>query len=293
MGRHCLGTPFGIALPVMENIMPTLPEDEQVRGNAYLCQVGACVSCGSCCGLYNIRDLSRERLHAILADRTTAFAQVPRTIDAILAFEAGRMEQEGTDYPIENFHHCVFVGLIRDQGERVGCMLHPLAQGNGGVDRRGLSHYGGAACKHFFCPTYDELEPHRKRLVRTLLEDWYEYGLIIPEHRFLAALLDILEERTGRALDARSLEEPARKAVADLLRLRLDWPFRDPGAPGAWNFFSTRDTERPGLSDRTPRSDPRLLRILHELDTARDQEEQAARRLAELIDQATAAIGAK
>ena len=251
------------------------------------------MSCGSCCGLYNIRELSRERLHAILADRTAAFASVPRTIDTILAFETGRMEQEGTDYPIENFHHCVFVGLIRDHGERVGCMLHPLAHGNGGVDWRGLSHYGGAACKHFFCPTYDKLEADRKRLVRTLLGDWYEYGLIIPEHRFLTALLDILEERCGRALDARSLEQPARKAVADLLRLRLDWPFRDPEAPKAWNFFSTRETERPGLSERTALNDPRVLRILHELDTARDQEEPAAQNLAELIDQAVAVIGAK
>jgi len=273
--------------------MPILPEDEQVRGGAYLCQTGACVSCGSCCGLYNVKDLSRERLHAILADRTAAFESVPRTIDGVLDFEARRLEQEGTDYPIENFHHCVFVGLIRDHGERIGCMLHPLATGNNGVDWRGLSHYGGAACKHFFCPTYDELETRRKRLVRTLLTDWYEYGLIIPEHRFLAALLDILEERTGRELDAETLEAPGRKAVADLLRLKLDWPFRDPAAPMAWNFFSTRDTERPGFSGRIPLEDPRLLRTVHELGTAPGQEKKAAESLATFIEQAVTVIGPK
>lgn len=113
--------------------MPTLPEDKLVRGQVYLCQTGPCVSCGSCCGLYNMADLSREHLRAILAERTNTFAGVPRTIDDILAFEQERMRVEGADAPIADFHHCFFVGLIQDGGERVGCLLHPLASGNGGL----------------------------------------------------------------------------------------------------------------------------------------------------------------
>ena len=98
--------------------MPNLPEDEQVRGQVYLCQTGPCVSCGSCCGLYNMADLSRERLLAILAERTDSFGAVPRTIDGILAFEQERLQR--TDHPVADFHHCVFVGLIPGEEEQIG-----------------------------------------------------------------------------------------------------------------------------------------------------------------------------
>jgi len=247
--------------------MPTLPEDELVRGQVYLCQTGTCVSCGSCCGLYNIENLSQDRLLSILAERTGSFAGVPRTIDGILAFEQERMQREGTDAPIADFHHCVFVGLIRDEGERIGCLLHPLASGNGGIDWRGLSFYGGAACKHFFCPSYDELEARFKRIARAVLDDWYEYGLIIPEHRFLEAALGAVESRLGFPLDATTLAPKDKTALAELLRLKLRWPFRDNKSPLAWNFFSTRETTRPTLLEDNPDADPQIRQILHELDT--------------------------
>jgi len=268
--------------------MPILPEDEQVRGGVYLCQTGPCVSCGSCCGLYNVPGLSRQRLRAVLDDRTRAFAAVPRTIDAILAFERHRLEHEGTDYPTDDFHHCVFVGLIDDGGERVGCLLHPLALGNGGVDWRGLSFYGGAACKHFFCPTYDNLEPRWKRLVRALLEDWYEYGLVIPEHRFLAAVLEELEARLGFSLDVEELREDGKNAIRNILRLKLDWPWRAPHAPLAWNFFSTRSTERPPFAGET--GDTRLDAIMRELDTLPEHAAEACGTLGALFAQAEAAL---
>lgn len=270
--------------------MPTLPEDELVRGRVYLCQTGACVSCGSCCGLYNMADLSRERLRSVLAERTGLFAAVPRTIDAILAFEQERSEREGAP-PVADFHHCVFVGLIRDGGERVGCLLHPLASGNGGIDWRGLSFYGGAACKHFFCPSYDELDARFKRVARTVLEDWYEYGLIIPEHRFIKAALEAVESRTGLELDAATIGPDGKKALAELLRLRLHWPFRDGQAPLAWNFFSTRQTARPVLLGEI--GDPEIRRILHELDTLPEHAEAARARVRALLGHAAQALRPK
>jgi hypothetical protein len=273
--------------------MPILPEDEQVRGGVYLCQTGACVSCGSCCGLYNMQDLSRDRLHAILAERTGSFAGTPRTIDAILAFEQERLKAEGSDFPIPDFHHCVFVGLIQDGGERIGCLLHPLALGNGGVDWRGLSFYGGAACKLFFCPTYDELEPRYKRITREVLDDWYEYGLIIPEHRFLAALLGAVEDRLGSALDPERLSGTGRAALAELLRLRLSWPFRDRQAPLAWNFFSTKETHRPALLGPEQAHNPELRQLLHELDTLPEHAEAAQRLLRDLLGRAADAVARK
>lgn len=275
----------------MGAMMPILPEDEQVRGGVYLCQTGPCTSCGSCCGLYNVCGLSREGLRSVLIQRTEAFARVPRSIDAILAFEQERLDIEGRDHPIPDFHHCVFVGLIRDGGERVGCLLHPMADGNAGVDWRGLSFYGGAACKHFFCPTYDLLEARWKRLVRQVVDDWYAYGLIIPEHRLLAALLGAVETRLGRELAPDTLSPDGRTALEGLLRVKLDWPLRDADTPQAWNFFSTHRTERPGLDAVQP-ADP-LLQALHELDTRPEHATQALGRLEELLDRTVSALSRK
>lgn len=268
----------------MKNGARLLPEDEQVRGNAYLCQTGPCVSCGGCCGLYNISGLTREHLHALLAERTDAFAAVPRNIDAILAFETQRQQREGTNYPAADFHHCVFTGLIRDGGERVGCLLHPLALGNGGIDWRGLSYYGGAACKHFFCPTYDLLETRWKRLVREVLADWYEYGLIIPEHRFLEAAFGFLEARLGTELDAGMLDGTQQDAVRELLRLRLGWPYRGEDMPLGWNFFSTKDTGRPALPGLPEQTAPLLRTMLEELDTRPDHAAEALARIGEALE---------
>jgi hypothetical protein len=273
--------------------MPTLPEDEQVRGQVYLCQTGPCVSCGSFCGLYNIPDLSRERLRAILAERTNAFATVPRTIDGILAFEQQRIRKEGTDAPIAGFHHCVFVGLIQDEGERVGCLLHPLASGNRGIDWRGLSFYGGAACKHYFCPSYDRLAPRFKRIAREVLDDWYEYGLLIPEHRFLEAALGAVESRLDSPLDAEGLSLQQKTALAELLRLRLRWPLRDPARPLAWNLFSTRETDRPKPPQDTAPIDPLIRQMLHELDTLPEHLEAGEKLLIEALDRASTAWRAK
>jgi hypothetical protein len=273
--------------------MSNLPEDEQVRGRVYLCQTGACVSCGSCCGLYNMADLSRERLHAILSARTDSFATVPRNIDGILAFEKQRLRIEGDHAPTRDFHHCVFVGLIRDEGERVGCLLHPLALNNRGIDWRGLSFYGGAACKFFFCPSYDELDAGIKRLAREVLDDWYEYGLIIPEHRFLTAILDAVESRLGFLPDADDISEDGKKVLADLMRLKLNWPFRDETTPLAWNFFSTKNTSRPALLTDVGAHDPQLLGIMHELDTLPEHAARAEKSLREHLEKAVKALRPK
>lgn len=271
--------------------MPTLPEDDLVRGHVYLCQTGPCVSCGSCCGLYNMTELSREGLRAILVERTDSFAKVPRTIDGILAFEQERARTE--EAPIEDFHHCVFVGLIRDEGERIGCMLHPLASGNEGIDWRGLSFYGGAACKHFFCPSYDELDAHFKRVAREVLEDWYEYGLIIPEHRFLEAALGAVESRLGFALDAHTLAPEGTAGLAELLRLKLHWPFRDKKRPLAWNFFSTKETKRPTLLEDKPGQDRQIRQMLHELETLPEHAQAAEKLLQELLNRVALSLRPK
>jgi len=139
-----------------------------VPGGVYLCQVDENVSCGACCGLYNCPDASRACLQERLTFRTERFREVPRNTDAIDAFQEQMERREPRQRPYPDFYHCPFLGLVGRQNSRVGCLLHPLADGNQGVDLRGLSFYGGLACRDYFCPSHRNLPPVYKAIIQSV-----------------------------------------------------------------------------------------------------------------------------
>lgn len=204
------------------------PMDHEVPGQAYLCQVDETISCGACCGLYNVPDLDRQNLTALLEQRTARFAITPRTTAAIDAFALEAAGVESWQRPFEKFHHCPFLGLIGNGTKRVGCLLHPLAHGNDGVDFRGLSYYGGFACRTFFCTSTRTLEKRYKQIVRLVSNDWFVYGLVITETVLLSACFEHIEEELGFPLNPADLvgKEGACAALKTLLGLKIDWPFR-------------------------------------------------------------------
>jgi hypothetical protein len=247
------------------------PTPAPALNTVYLCQVSPNVSCGACCGLYNVADPSRENLEAMLMRRTRWFAAVPRTVAAIDAFKAGVEDAEPQERPFPDFHHCAFLGMIEDKGRRVGCLLHPLATGNGGVDFRGLSHYGGMACRTYFCPSVRHLPVRWLTAVRQSMDHWYLHGLVVTERRLLAALFTELENRMGRAIDTADFSEPAPAAAlsATLASLKLNWPFRRRGAPGRCNyFFEDGLYPRPAVKRQTtPLPASRFEELFQELDS--------------------------
>ena len=140
--------------------------DAAVPGGVYLCQVGETVSCGACCGLYNVSDITRHTLSGRLENRSALFRSVSRTVQDIDRFAREIAFLESDQRPFEKFHHCPFIGLIGDRLSRVGCLLHPMADGNHGVDFRGLSYYGGMACRTYFCPATHGMMPRYKKVLR-------------------------------------------------------------------------------------------------------------------------------
>lgn len=213
--------------------------DATVPGGVYLCQVNAKISCGACCGLYNVADTSREHMERMLGDRTRRFAHVARTPEGIDGFALQNAKIESQDRPFPQFHHCPFIGLIGETGSRVGCLLHPLADGNQGVDFRGLSYYGGLACRTYFCPTTNGLAPRYKRILRASLEDWHLYGLVVTETDLLSALFHQLEVRLGRRVEPGHFESKpaASQALTGLMGLKLTWPYRPPQADTLCHHF--------------------------------------------------------
>jgi hypothetical protein len=216
-------------------VQPTF--DSEIPGGVYLCQVSETVSCGACCGLYNVADLSRDGIHAMLARRTHRFSSMGgRNLDALLSFRKWVEDNEPQMRPFPEFHHCPYIGLIGPTLSRPGCLLHPL--GNSGIDLRGISDYGGFACRSYFCPTHDCLSEGIKILIRKTARDWFEYGLLVTEASLVQAVLDA----AGAAALCQEMapeNDPAKYTgiIRELMDLKQSWPYRPDPAIGLIHYF--------------------------------------------------------
>ncbi|MBU1565756.1 MAG: hypothetical protein KJ630_09015 [Proteobacteria bacterium] len=207
--------------------------------NIYLCQVSATVSCGACCGLYNLPNLSREILEVLLAKRTETFASVPRTEEGIFEFKRRNKGPHRLSRPFPGFHHCPFLGLIGDEKSHVGCLLHPAIPGNNGVDYRSLSWYGEQACRIYFCPATKKLPAVYKSILLQTIDNWYVFGLIVTEHALVTAYFKEVEFRLGRpiAVSDYTQNRVSTEAFREFAELKCKWPYRRKNSPGPCNFF--------------------------------------------------------
>lgn len=221
--------------------------DFAAKTNGYLCQVSDSVSCGACCGLYNLADFSRGTLVSMLKQRTLEFASVTRELSEIVGFGEMVSLWAHKNQPFPEFHHCPYVGLIGPELSKVGCLLHPMAEGNKGIDFRGLSYYGGMACRIYFCPSSKKLPERIKKITLACFDDWYTYGLIITEHEFLAAVFYEIETRLGTQIHLEMLSSDTLSKIYRLLTLKLNWPFRSPDWPIANYFFEDRQYRPPAI----------------------------------------------
>ncbi len=236
----------------------------------YLCQVSETVSCGACCGLYNLPNLSREKLEMLLTKRTEAFASVPRTEDGIYEFQRRNKGPHRLSRPFPGFHHCPFLGLVGDKRSRVGCLLHPAVPGNNGVDYRSLSWYGEQACRTYFCPASQKLPTVYQSILMQTIDNWYVFGLIVTEHVLLTAYFKEVEFRLGRPITVTDYTQNIEAAVAfrEFAELKSTWPYGRNDSPGPCNFFFENGLyPRPGVSRTTPDIGPSSFEKIHsELD---------------------------
>lgn len=213
--------------------------DHKMPGTVYLCQVSEEVSCGACCGLYNVANPSFGALTEMLTRRTEIFSRLSRDMDTILAFKEEIEAIEPKKRPFPQFHHCPYLGFIGRKRSRVGCLLHPMAHGNEGIDFRGLSFYGGMACRVYFCPSHTKLPAAFKAIVCEAAGHWYLYGMVITETDMLNAFFGEVERQSRRPITRQDVmgNETCLAAVREFLGLKLHWPFRAHAAQGLCHYF--------------------------------------------------------
>ncbi len=211
-----------------------------------LCRPDDRKSCGACCGLYNTPDSTGATLLGRLTKRTRVFSETPRTPDALMRFEAEIRSCEALTTLDSVIHVCEFLGFTDPAGRLPGCMLHPEAPGNNGIDLRGMCHYGSLACRTFFCPAWDELDGLQRDAVVAVLDDWRLYGLVITDVDFVRAVFGLIEHALGRPPSREELiDGPLRGAFGEM----LSWKDTLPGTAGTLQRTS-RYFRRPVLSDR-------------------------------------------
>lgn len=249
--------------------------------DTYLCQVSETVSCGACCGLYNVADPRRHRISGMLERRSCEFSGVPRETGAIVNF--GRKEYEKVSregLPMPEFYHCPYIGLIGPHRTRAGCLLHPMGEGNNGIDYRGLSYYGSMTCRVYFCPTHRRLPRDLKRIMRRVVDDWYLFGLLVQETRLLKSFSDEIAARCGENFEGSAdVFDPGARALWNrLFELKVNWPFADPSLPLANYFFNDDLYPRPQVDySRTGKTGSGYDAIFRELGSVFESEAELLR----------------
>ena len=192
-----------------------------------LCYPDGTKSCAACCGLYNVGDATKQALERKLESRTKIFGETERTAGALIEFEHIVRSSEDNAAVDEVIHVCEFTGFLDEDRRTVGCLLHPTAPGNSGIDLRGLCHYGSMACKAFFCPASECMEPAQREIVVQLVDDWHLYGLVATDLDFVGALFRLVEDRLGGPLTWQLLSRypEACGVFRQMLQWKNDWPF--------------------------------------------------------------------
>jgi hypothetical protein len=209
-----------------------------------ICHPDSSKSCAACCGLYNVIDGRREVLNSLLIKRTFAFRKISRTVDAISDFSEVSRTGLGIRQWDPEIHVCEYTGFVDDSCKTVGCMLHPHAPGNNGIDFRGLCYYGSMACKAFFCPAASEIDETYVTIVNKLITDWHLYGLVATDINFLNALFALIEMMAEGPIAAEAMlrAEPS-AMLMKVLGWKTSWPFAEKSAKRRSSYYLIRSDQ--------------------------------------------------
>lgn len=177
------------------------------------------VSCGACCGLFNLK-LQPKEFKTLLLERTAEF-QTTVNFEVRHSFPIYRKERETKEASIlkkdDMTYNCPFLGYVDPNKERIGCMIHPIFTGD--PKSQNFSFYGASICQAYDCKNKESiLADLWESLFVEMAKDSVEYSFLSADHIFVSALEKFFQFVN---INMERVFEEFRLEVMDLFRTRL------------------------------------------------------------------------
>ncbi|TGL56886.1 hypothetical protein [Leptospira jelokensis] len=177
------------------------------------------VSCGACCGLFNLK-LTTKEYKTLLLERTAEFKQ---TVDFEVrhSFPIYRKERETKESQISKkddmTYNCPFLGYVDDTKQRIGCMIHPIYTGD--PKSQNFSFYGTSICQAYDCKTKEgALADLWENLFVEIAKDSIEYSFLSADHIFTNAVEKFFSHQQ---MNTEDMFHHYRLELVALFRIRL------------------------------------------------------------------------
>lgn len=138
-----------------------------------LCQPDGLKGCSVCCGLFNLRDITKQNLVKFL--QSSYELSIINSVRDITS------------------HICPFQKFLSKN--RPGCSLHPSFCG---IDKRHLSLFGTKICNEYFCPAHIILTTEQKKILISMVSDWYLYSIAILDPEGFVFILDMINAHNAQ-----------------------------------------------------------------------------------------------
>lgn len=146
------------------------------------------VSCGSCCGIFNL-NLTKKEITLLLFQRTEEFQN---TVDFKVSHSlpAYRQSREAKENQIskkdESTYNCPFLGYL-DEGYKMGCMIHPSRTGN--PLSQNYSFYGSSICLAYQCRNRENPDSMQwSKIFQEISSNSLEYSQLSANHEIIQSL---------------------------------------------------------------------------------------------------------
>lgn len=178
------------------------------------------VSCGACCGLFNLK-LTTSEYKSLLLERTTEFKKTVN-FEVRHSFPIYRKERETKEAHIpkkdDMTYNCPFLGYVDDTKQRIGCMIHPVFTGD--PKSQNFSFYGTSICQAYDCKTKESaLADLWESLFVEIAKDSVEYSFLSADHIFTYAVEKFFSHSL---LNVEDMFQSYRLELVSLFRMRLD-----------------------------------------------------------------------
>ena len=157
------------------------------------------VSCGACCGIYNLDIADAKGYDKLLKQRSIKLKEISlKDRQALLAY---RHRQERVEAKLRRrdpeIYVCPFLAYLDLDHKRIGCMIHPCRTGQS--DSQDLSFYGASICRNYDCPNKEEdKRSYYALLLERCFSESHDYSRLMADRTFFLFLKQISPKLTEK-----------------------------------------------------------------------------------------------